>query len=852
MRKISDGHAFIGLSPIKKLLPLVLIVFLLPSCATQMSLEEAKKVTVSISGTSAFVPPPRRIDDITSILEQPGQFDRKITERLIVQADAVAPANADSLFYHKRGETARQLGRTKQSLEDLREALRLSEKTGTHNSRILLHLAVVERDIGNFNRSVNLLEDALIIDAAPAIYEQLVETYIQMGELNKAQKTTDDGKAFCLTSKKKRRNVRFLQFCDMAESGMEANLLEAHAKNAEAEKYFRQNLNLAQAVKDEVPMRAINVRLRLAMNLMRQERFMEAELEAREALKESLGHAGKDSLRTSAALGRLANILRAEGRLPEAERLALLTVHSFEASGISGDSRSMSNTRMLLGSVLATRGKFAEAIQQFDLALKGAIDDKYAYRKNFLGNHNFILSLLMTGRNKEAFTISTNSYTRAVERFGEEHNITTERLAFRGMANYRLRNLKNAVTDLSRATDILLRFQMDKADYSRIQRLKIIMDDYISLLGEIYGTPVERELGIDAAGLAFKIADAARGHTVQGALAASSARTAETNPELNDLIRREQDALKQTEVIEANVLDLIAAPSAEQKPEIIKDMQVRIVSLNRARAALQEEIKKRFPKYADFVNPKAVSWSQAQKTLRPGEALISIYSTNNGTYTWAIPYRGDLSFRVSPLGTREMGKIVAGLRKSLDPNPATISDIPEFDTASAYSLYHKLLKPIEGGWQNATDLLIVTHSPLDQIPIAILPTANVNPGKDEDLLFSRYRHVPWLIRKASITMLPSVSSLITIRALPAGDPHRRAFVGFGDPVFSPEESVSATNSKTLQGPVSLASRGSPIQVRGIRLTEKGGLDNAAITTTHLDKLNRFQTQRKRSEVLHAP
>jgi len=572
---------------------------------------------------------------------------------------------------------------------------------------------------------------------------------------------------------------------------------------------------------------------------MRQERFMEAEVEAREALKESLGHAGKDSLKTAAALGRLANILRAEGRLPEAEKLALLTVQSFEASGISGDSRSMSNTRMLLGSVLSSQGKFTQAMQQFDLALKGAKDDQYAYRKYFLGNHNFILSLLMTGRNKEAFTISTNSYTKAVERFGEEHYITTERLAFRGMANYRLKNLKNAVNDLSKATDILLRFQMDKADYSRIQRLKIIMDDYISLLGEIYETPVERELGIDAAGLAFKTADAARGHTVQGALAASSARTAETNPELNDLIRREQDALKQTEIIEANVLDLIAAPSAEQKPEIIKDLQVRIISLNRARAALQEEIKKRFPKYADFVNPKAVAWSQAQKTLRPGEALISIYSTNNGTYTWAIPYRGDLSFLVSPLGTREMGKLVAGLRKSLDPNPATISDIPEFDTASAYDLYHKLLKPIEGGWQNATDLLIVTHSPLDQIPIAILPTENVNPGKDVGLLFSRYRHVPWLIRKASITMLPSVSSLITIRALPTGDPHRRAFVGFGDPVFNPEESVSSTNTKNLQGPASLASRGSPIQVRGIRLTEKGGLDNADITTTHLDKLNRL-------------
>jgi tetratricopeptide (TPR) repeat protein len=287
MRKISDAHshAFVGLSPTKELLLLVLIVFLLPSCATQMSLEEAKKVTVSISGTSAFAPPPRRIDDITSILEQPGQFDRKITERLIVQADAVPPKDAESGFYHKRAEAARQLGRPRQALDDLNHALLLSEKEGVRNPRILLHLALVERDIGNFGRALELLEESLRLARLSSTYRVLVETYIQAGDIEKARKTADSAKAFC-AAPSKRRTADFYLWCDINALSTEAALLETQAKYAEAEKYIREQLQkISQNIKEDFPSWLINVRLWLAMNLMRQERFMEAEVEAREALK---------------------------------------------------------------------------------------------------------------------------------------------------------------------------------------------------------------------------------------------------------------------------------------------------------------------------------------------------------------------------------------------------------------------------------------------------------------------------------------------------------------------------------------------------------------------------------------
>ena len=42
-----------------------------------------------------------------------------------------------------------------------------------------------------------------------------------------------------------------------------------------------------------------------------------------------------------------------------------------------------------------------------------------------------------------------------------------------------------------------------------------------------------------------------------------------------------------------------------------------------------------------------------------------------------------------------------------------------------------------------------------------------------------------------MTTLPSVASLGALRTIPAGDPSRRPFVGFGDPYFSKEQAALA-------------------------------------------------------------
>ena len=106
-------------------------IFLLACAEKKMSLKKARQVTVSMSGES-FVPPPRRIDDILAILDQPGQFDPEIVSKTIAIADA-APPETDNIvvlanFYLKRGLKARELGRSNQVFQDIHTALQYARE----------------------------------------------------------------------------------------------------------------------------------------------------------------------------------------------------------------------------------------------------------------------------------------------------------------------------------------------------------------------------------------------------------------------------------------------------------------------------------------------------------------------------------------------------------------------------------------------------------------------------------------------------------------------------------------------------------------------------------------------------
>jgi CHAT domain-containing protein len=322
------------------------------------------------------------------------------------------------------------------------------------------------------------------------------------------------------------------------------------------------------------------------------------------------------------------------------------------------------------------------------------------------------------------------------------------------------------------------------------------------------------------------------------ALGATSARAASLHPSLADLVRKEQDLTKQISALRATAQNVLSVSPEQQNPSALKELKDKIDTLRMARLVLANEIKTRFPKYSDFTNPQPISFVKIQQHLHSSEAMLTVFPTSEHTYVWAIPSSGLISFNILNLGKNNVEKIVSDLRKALDPKPKTFGDIPDFNLELAYNIYRKLLEPLKVSWDTFDDLIIIASGPFGQLPFSVLPTKQVTLDKNRSELFSNYREIPWLIRDVSITRQTSVSAFAMLRELPIGDPNRKPFVGFGDPIFNKvqlaEASMPAESKKT-----DLPIRQKALKVRGIRISKKGNLDSNKIMSIKLEDLKRL-------------
>jgi len=836
---------------LKAFLLIFVIVFLLTCVGKKMSVEEAKKITVAMSAES-FVPPPRRIDDILAILDQPGQFDPEIAAKIKARADALPPDTDNpvtlAMFYRKRGMMAFELGRSKQALEDTRAALRYAEKNEgqkvsgfniTDYSWILTNLALVEGLFGNYSRAIELEKRVLKIAPNHVAYRYLMRDYLKMGNLKAAEKVEKAGVSYCDDQIFRKSGISRVKYSDHKHR-MQAISLDARGKHAEAEPLRRSVVkNMVHYYLDSYPETYLNERRRLAGNLIQQGRLVEAEFEIREILRQSMGFGGKKSSMTANHLRTFARVMLAQGRVQDAEKIIRATIRIMKSSGLSDDSFFMARNNMLWGNVLVARRNFTEAMKLFDKTRESLSDNQYLYKKLFAGNPGVLISLLKTGRTEEAMRFIAAKYNNFRKKYGEKHRRTAEMLAMRAMAYAQMGEKKQAIKDFSNCIPVLLEKKEPFGhDYLKDQRFQILVEAYIDSLTQVHEGKLEKEFEIDASAEIFKLFQAISGSMVQRALGESGARAAAVRPDLADLVRREQDASKQLNAMRTILSDVLALSPNLQNPNVVKDLKNKIDSLSAARATLKYEIKRRFPKYANFINPPLLTPFIIQKHLRPGEALIAIYSSVNRTYIWAIPNKGQERFSVVPFGEKEVDRIVTNLRKSLDSKPDTLGDIPEFDLSQAYELYNKLLAPVEEGWKDTSELVIVAQGPLGQLPFSVLLTSPFKLGKKEKLLFSNYRKVPWLIRKVSITRQPSVASFVSLRTLPTGDPLRKAFVGFGDPCFNQDQLAQAEKEKSTHKAALTKVEGS-LHFRGIRVTTTGNLDSEKITSSHLELLNRL-------------
>jgi len=547
-----------------------------------------------------------------------------------------------------------------------------------------------------------------------------------------------------------------------------------------------------------------NIQRGLARTLARMGRFAEAEVVARDAVELAVSRFGRDSVYTARSIAPLIFVLGQTNRIEEARALSEISLKILTNLNVEPSGFTLNKARHFLANVMVAEEDWTGALQAFDEIGAAVGEDEVLLDRLYRFDLGRAVALIESGQSAKAADVTGPAAARLAKSLGGKHFDAAEALGLHGVALQRQGKVDDALGAFRLAFPILTqRSRQSNSQNGSMTavRMRLILD--LEALGESGDTGAAEE--------AFVVANAARERGVQEALARSAARAAITNPDLKDLVRREQDAQKQISALYgvlSNAMVDGGGTDSQQLRAAIDDLRV-------ARSALMEEIEGRFLEYASIINPKPATIEQARKALRADEAVVAFYVADRRTYVWSFGAAGAVAFTAADLSREDLDDTVAELRAAIDPQAATLGEIPPFDTALAHDLYNKLLGPVEAGWKPARHLLVVADGPLGHLPLSVLPTKAVSVEPDADLLFAEYRDVPWLAKTHATMVLPSVGSLATLRALPAGDPARKAFAGFGDPWFNAEQAKEAAAEK----PVGAAMRGG-LQVRGLPLKRR--------------------------------
>ncbi len=830
------------------LLIVLLGLMLLPVCVQQkMTLEEASRVTVSVPDHT-YRPPPRRVDDILAVLHQIGPFDSAAASSIRAETDKAPPETEDparlARFYYRRGLKALSLSRYGQWLEDHRRALTYQKKARTQGAaglgardtaHLLVELGRVESVFGNVGRGIAYLKRSLRIRAYNPMrkHSMLASLYFKAGNLKAGRKAIETGIRVCdEVLRRPKLPVGKRAQAEVQKALLQAALLEVQGRHKEAEPFLRTTIRvLDEQLGDRDGRAVLGKRRKLADNLARQGRLVEAEIEVRAALKTAIGFSGAESGEIPGMLSSFGKVLMMQGRLDEAEEVLRAGIQKLESGGFPMDSLVSGRIWKTLGAVAVARGDFAGAMERFQRLREEIGNNVFMLNQVLERNPDYMLALLKNGHVQEAMEIVSRRYPEALEHFGTKRYRTNELLALRGMAHAMKGENRSALEDFAASIPRLLDKGSNRSNLLKEKRLEALAEAYLDLLARVHESGQERVLQINASTEAFMVCQALNSSVVQRALGESGARAAALDPDLAELVRREQDASKQIESLKETLSGVMAVPPDQQDPGALADLRGIVESLTRARDTILGEIQSRFPRYADFVDPQPPGFPDIQGMLKQTEALIVVYPAKRNTFLWSVSGKGPLAFAVAPLGVESIREKVMGLRRTLAPSPGSFGDVPAYDLARAQALYTAILEPVKPGWKDAEDLLIVASGPFGQIPFSVLPAGPVAGVRKSDLLFAGYRDVPWLIRRCSITRLPSASSLLTLRSLPEGDPGRKPFIGFGDPCFDRDRRVEAE--------MVTASGREGLTVRGIRKTHRANLDSEAVTSSRLHMLSRL-------------
>jgi len=278
----------------------------------------------------------------------------------------------------------------------------------------------------------------------------------------------------------------------------------------------------------------------------------------------------------------------------------------------------------------------------------------------------------------------------------------------------------------------------------------------------------------------FEVGQLAQATSVGAAVANMGARFGTDEDALARTVRKYQDAVERWQWLDKKFIDAVGRPSDKRNNVAEKTLRARLTDLDLELKGLDMKLVRDFPEYAELISPKPVLLEDASKLLSSDEALMTWLARNEETYLWVV--RSDrAAMKRLDIGREALTDAVAELRGGLDPiGVMTLSDIPAFNTTTAFELYQKIFAAAEPLLDGVNHVFAVPDGALQSLPLGVLVTEKPLGNFTG---FTGYKQVRWLARKYALTTLPTVSSLRALRRFAKATRANKPFFGFGDPLL---------------------------------------------------------------------
>jgi tetratricopeptide (TPR) repeat protein len=505
---------------------------------------------------AAFVAPPRTINDIRILLDSQKPDARRI-DQLKAAAEKAPPTGGSrrdlAWFYYTRGNARGQLGRLSEAIADANKAIKLARGSvdASFMGRLQQFAGLQYLFSGNPRQALAVFLDEVRDANAAGSKGFNIDgnlgvsiVLIQMGDLERADAYLRRSLALiqeARTSGIPKTRINYAARGQSWESLVEQNraiLFEARGQFREAESSYRiaeqrRRAAIEGVLNQKTPPPLSQLLQTVDSNVLsqarmkaRQGRLAEAEVDARRALLARLKDHGKYHPLTPNYLMGLADILIEQGRYREAEQLARISLDINRTVGVAEDSQVTAQRLSSLGRILILQGKIGDAVGVY-ADLDKAIAHWDPQRRQVLELDDARIDSLYASHQIEAGIATAQALLkRQISRFGEKHFSTAAARGSLALGYMLAGKTVDAVSEFKASIPVLMAAARENADdddtsivAARSRRLQRIVEAYIGLLAG-----GRKDTGGDIAIETFGLADAVRGHTVQQAVAAASAR----------------------------------------------------------------------------------------------------------------------------------------------------------------------------------------------------------------------------------------------------------------------------------------------------------------------------------------